>query len=155
MKHSLKISFIMLCALLLFSCSQTTQEIEQNYLKKKIANFDPGTHKKYIVVLPGLGCKGCIQEGEYFMQQNIQNKDILFVLTRAESLKLLEQKTEVKLKQHNNIYIYNENYFDLPTDNVIYPLIMELENDQLKGYQFQSPKNGMAFQKLTDSLKNG
>jgi hypothetical protein len=104
-------------------------------------------------VLPGLGCKGCIQEAEEFMRNNVSAKQVLFVLTKVESLKLLQHKIGINIKEHNNIYIDKSDYFDLPTDNTIYPLIIELENNKMINYEFQSPKNGMAFAKFSERLK--
>lgn len=135
------------------SCSKKQEEIEFDFLYQKIENFDVKENIKWIVVLPGLGCKGCIQEGEEFMRSNIAEKQVLFVLSKVESIKLLQQKIGINIKDHDNIYIDRNNYFDLPTDNTIYPLIIELEKRKMINYEFQSPKNGMAFSKFSEKLK--
>ena len=86
------------------------------------------------------------------MSKNIGNKEILFVLTKVESLKLLQQKTGIQVSEHQNIHIDEENHFEIPSENGIYPLIIQLDNQKIKSYEFQSPKNGMAFAKLNDRL---
>jgi len=86
------------------------------------------------------------------MVNHINNKKVKFVLTRVESIKLLEQKTGVKIKEHNNIFIDRENYFELSNNNSIYPLIIELKEKKMSKYEFQSPANGMAFERLSDRL---
>lgn len=137
---------------LFFSCNKTESEIEKDYLDDQVANLKTLKDEKWIVVLPGLGCKGCIQEAEAFMSKNINNKQIFFVLTKVESIKLLQQKTGIQINDHQNIYIDNENHFEIPSENGIYPLIIQLDNKKIKNYEFQSPKNGMAFSKLDDRL---
>jgi len=143
--------FVLTTAIVL-SCSQTAEEIEKEFINSKIDTFEHIGDEQWMVVLPGLGCKGCIQEGEAFMVNHINNKKIKFVLTRVESIKLLEQKTGVKIKEHNNIFIDRENYFELSNNNSIYPLIIELKEKKMSKYEFQSPANGMAFERLSDRL---
>lgn len=137
----------------MIACSKTQEQIEYDFLYQKVIDFKSKENKKYIVVLPGLGCKGCIQEGEEFMRNNISNKEVLFVLSKVESLKLLQQKIGINIIGLDNIYIDRNNYFDIPTDNTIYPFIIELEDNKMIHYEFQSPKNGMAFAKFSEKLK--
>lgn len=139
-------------SMLFFSCHKTQSEIEKDYLDERMRSLKALKDKKWVVVLPGLGCKGCIQEGEAFMSKNIDNKQILFVLTKVESIKLLQQKTGVQVSDHQNIFIDEENHFEVPSENGIYPLIIQLDGQKIKNYEFQSPKNGMAFAKLDDRL---
>jgi hypothetical protein len=93
------------------------------------------------LVLPGLGCHGCIQEAEVFMQQYITDRRILFVMTKISSLKILQQKTEVRLEKHPNIYVDRENQFDIPTDNRIYPCVVYMKDGKVDDYSFQRPGN--------------
>lgn len=153
MKKHLSNFTIILFLLILIACSKTQEQIEYDFLYQKVIDFKSKENKKYIVVLPGLGCKGCIQEGEEFMRNNISNKKVLFVLSKVESLKLLQQKIGINISGLDNIYVDRDNYFDIPTDNTIYPLIIELEDSKMIHYEFQSPKNGMAFSKFSEKLK--
>ncbi len=68
---------------------------------------------QWIVILPGTGCHGCIQDGEFFMKKNIGNNKVLFILTKISSLKILQQKLGLQIKDHSNIYIDKENIFDM------------------------------------------
>lgn len=105
---------------------------------------------QWIVILPGLGCHGCIQEAEAFMREYIGNTEILFVLTKISSLKILQQKTGIKIEKQTNIYIDREDNFSLPSNNSIYPCIIHLKDGKIVEYEFQSPGNGAAFRKLED-----
>lgn len=143
-----KITVIVLClTFTLLSCKKSTQEIEHTFLSNSIEQIKIAINYEWIVVLPGVGCHGCIQEGEYFMKENIDNKKILFVLTNTSSLKLLQQKTGVKLKEYSNVYIDKDFISDIPSNNAIYPCIVKLEKGKIKQFEFQSPKNA-AFHKI-------
>lgn len=93
-------------------------------------------------------CHGCIQEAEAFMKDNIENNDILFILTKISSIKILQQKIGIKVSEQPNVYIDKTDDFSIPTDNSIYPCIIKMEKGQMLDHEFQSPKNGGAFAKL-------
>lgn len=148
---SATITIVILILFISTSCKKGEKEIETNYIesiqKKGVLNDSI----KWIVILPGLGCHGCIQEGEVFMRENITNREIFFVLTRIESLKILQQKIEIDLKAHGNVYFENEEDLTLPTNNRVYPCIVYLDNGEIISHEFQSPGNN-AFDKLRDQI---
>ena len=141
-----------LMILLLFSvaisCKKEDKGIEAIFLATSIENLTIDSPIKWIVILPELGCRGCIQEGEDFMQKYIDNKGILFILTKIESLKILQKKIDIKLKGRSNVYIDKNSMFNIPTNNNVYPCIVQMEKGKIKSYEFQSPKNREAFDKL-------
>ncbi|MCB0451185.1 MAG: hypothetical protein KDC97_13805 [Confluentibacter sp.] len=147
MRHIYKIILTILL-LIIVGCKPSESEIEMNHISNVIEKIEVDPSYKWMVVLPGLGCRGCIQEAEAFMKEHIENKDILFVLTKIESLKILQKKINVNVKEHDNIYIDGDLLFDMPTDNAIYPCIIKLNKGECASYWFQSPKNGDAFGKL-------
>lgn len=134
------------------ACKKSEKEIETESLTKAIDQAKVDSDFKWVVVLPGLGCHGCIQEAEVFMRDHINHPDILFVLTKISSLKILKQKTGIKMEEHPNVYIDREDLFNIPTDNSIYPCIIRMENGKMANHEFQSPKNGEAFLKLKKLL---
>jgi hypothetical protein len=134
------------------SCKNSVKNIERAFLKDAFSKIKLDGTLKWLVILPGLGCDGCIQEGEVFMKRYIENRNVLFVLTNISSLKILEQKIGVNIKEHQNVYIDRENIFYLPTDNSIYPCIIRIENNKILSHEFQCPKNGQAFNKLKNLI---
>lgn len=148
---ALTITFSLFIAL--FSCKKEEKEIEHDYLETTIKKFNVKNNIKWVIVLPGLGCQGCIQEGEAFMKENISNKDALFILTKIESFKILQNKLDIKLNDHPNVIIDKKNDFQFPTDNGVYPCIIMLNNGEIKGHTFQSPKNGTAFENLKKQIE--
>lgn len=142
---------IFLSALLIFlltvSCKKSQKELEEEYITLVVNETPKEPSVKWVVILPGMGCHGCIQEGEVFMRDHVSNQDIAFVLTKIESVKILQQKIEVELNAHQNIRVDPKE----PTANIIYPCIVRLENGKISSYEFQSPDNN-AFEKLRNLL---
>ncbi len=131
----------------LISCSKKTENTEKFFLSNSIEQLNIPENYQWVVILPGAGCHGCIQDGEFFMKKNIENEKILFVLTRISSLKILQQKLGFRINKYSNIYIDKDNIFDIPSKNSIYPCVIKLEKGILSTYTFQSPENN-AFQLL-------
>ncbi|WP_034044542.1 hypothetical protein [Wocania ichthyoenteri] len=149
---NLTLCIIALIFITSYSCKKNEKEIEQDYLESIIDKMDINDNIKWVIVLPGLGCHGCIQEAEAFMKEHIENKDILFVLTKIESFKILQNKLEIKIKDYKNIHIDKKHEISFPTDNGVYPCIIELDNGKIKSYEFQSPNNSYAFGKLESKI---
>lgn len=135
------------------ACHEDNKE-EKDFLISAISNQRLDlTPYKYIVIVPGIGCHGCIQESEYFLKQNINNQDILFIISNPQSLKILQNKIKVKLNDYENVIIDRKSTYQVPTNNSIYPCVLYLDNHKhsIKSIDFQSPKNG-ALNKLTKIL---
>jgi len=133
------------------SCQQNSEKIEKDIFTKAIERLKIDDKYQWLVVLPGLGCHGCIQEGEYFMKTHIDDERILYVLTKVSSLKILQQKTEIRIDEHSNIFIDRENLFQIPTSNTIYPCVIQLKNGKVFSHSFQNPSND-AFRQLEERL---
>lgn len=134
--------------LLAMSCKSNPDSNEEKFLNESIENLGVLSNDyKWIVILPGVGCHGCIQDGEFFMKNNINRKDILFVLTKISSFKILQQKIGVKLKEYQNVYVDREKVFDIPSENSIYPCVVKMEKGKMIDYAFQKPQSN-AFRLL-------
>lgn len=151
MKKCILNMLLLLLSFCLVCCKENTEKKEKEFLTQGVEQLKLGEQYDWIIVLPGVGCHGCIQEGEFFMKQHVSNKKILFVLTNISSLKILQQKTGVKIGAYTNIYVDRDNLFKLPTDNAIYPCVIQLENGKLFQYMFQSPKTA-AFHQIEKHL---
>lgn len=138
--------------IILFSCKKKEKEVEHDYLETIIDKVNVTNNIKWIVLLPGLGCHGCIQEGEAFMKKSIMNRDVLFILTKIESFKILQNKLEIKLSEHPNVYIDKKNQFKIPSNNSVYPCIIEIKKGKVIKHEFQSPNNAQAFENLKSKI---
>ena len=147
------LTFVLGLTILNLTCKNEVNERENEYINSITESFSISSEVKWLIILPGMGCNGCIQEGEAFMKEFIDNNEILFILTNVSSLKILQHKTGIQIKEHPNIYIDKENKIVIPTDNKIYPCIIHLEENKIKSYEFQSPINGNAFRKVKNMIK--
>lgn len=146
--------FILLIICSCFICcnKKTEKEIEADYIQSFISKVPVPEGAKWLVILPGMGCHGCIQEGEAFIKENIRKKNLYFILTSVQSLKVLQHKTGVAFREEANVYIDRDDAFVLPTNNNIYPCIVHLDSKGYADHEFQNPKNGQAFTKLEARL---
>lgn len=151
---SLSIIVFIIVAVNFISCNSDKKIETEIFDKAIINNLDIDENVKWIVILPGLGCMGCIKEAELFMKDNVGNQEIIFVLTKLSSLKILQQKTGINIYNHFNIFIDTENAFDIPTDNSIYPCLIKMKEGKIVTYEFQSPKNGNNFNELVIQINN-
>ncbi|MCF8716346.1 hypothetical protein JM658_16065 [Joostella atrarenae] len=153
MKHLRIPIAIIIFIILVCSCEEGEKEIEKNQFSTALTEIELKPSTDWVVVLPGLGCKGCIQEGEIFMKENINNDHIKFILTKIESLKILQKKIGVNLDDYHNIYLDKDNSFEVTTNNTIYPCIIKMEDNQYIDHEFQSPENSLAFDKLKAQIQ--
>jgi len=130
--------FVLFLSFSMFSCLNRTKELEKESLTNAIKNYYVKSQYKWIVILPGVGCHGCIQEGEFFMKKHISNTKILFVLTNITSLKIFQQKTGLVIRKHSNVYIDKDNSFKVITENAVYPCVVYIKNGIIQKYNFQS-----------------
>lgn len=140
--------FLSLC---LFCCKDNIEKKEKIFLANAIEQLKIDKQYEWVIVLPGVGCHGCIQEAEFFMKENISNDKVLFVLTSISSIKILQQKIGLKISDYSNVYIDRNNQFKLSTDNTIYPCVIQVKKGKLLQYTFQSPQTS-AFHNLEKYL---
>lgn len=153
MRRIVKAIALLISVILLASCKENAASSERESLTSALDALKIDTQLyDWIVVLPGLGCHGCIQDGEYFMQQNVENPKIFYVLTNLSSLKIFQQKTGITIKNHPNIFVDRENLFVVPTNNSIYPCVIQLREGEIAEHTFQSPQT-VIFQQLKRHLK--
>lgn len=136
------------------SCNELkSPNVEERYIHDFLRKITLPSGTEWVIILPGLGCHGCIQEGEAFMKDNINKKGVFFVLTSVESLKMLQRKINIDIKKQKNVYVDIDNMFQMPSNNRIYPCIVRLDGGEVQECQFQSPKNSQAFHSLESRLK--
>ena len=143
MKNYLKILLILL--ILLTACKANTEEKEKDFYNNAILEAKIDANYQWIVIMPGLGCNGCIQEAEAFMREYVKDERILFVLTKLSSLKIFQQKTGITVSEHSNVLIDRNNLFDLHTNNGIYPCVIQLKDGKVMNHTFQNPRSAPFF----------
>jgi len=117
-------------------------DINQKYVVDKIEQIIDLNNNCYshIIVLPGTGCSGCINKAEIFFKNNIYQPNYLFILTDFQSLKILNHKLGMDIKNLKNVYIDNENLFK-NYDYSVYPAFLTLncKTKSITNVTFQTP----------------
>lgn len=145
----LSIFLILLCACV--SQENDTGYISNLYSERDI-NFNPDV--EFCVVLPEVGCSGCISSVIYHILDNKSSfsndqKKNLIVFTAINSKKMLKRNMEIESLDELNCILDSNNVFLLDTDKKIYPIIMTLHDGKIVESQIQSPDNTEnAFKKL-------
>lgn len=142
---------IALCTIIAGACSSKFGD-EKTYLTNVISSSEV-TDYKYVLIIPGVGCNGCIQESEFFLKQNIDNQKILFILTNPSSIKTLQHKIGVKISDKKNIIIDRDGKFKVPTKNSIYPCVIYLDDGAIIDIEFQTPQTS-ALHSLYDKSRS-
>jgi len=140
------IGFVCIVLILTVGCKQNQSKREVETYRKAFEQIIVDSRYQWIVVLPGLGCNGCIQEAEVFMKNHIDDERILFVLTKISSLKILQQKTGIRIDEHTNVFVDRKNLFIIPTNNAIYPCVIQLRNGKIFTHAYQKPSNPALWQ---------
>jgi hypothetical protein len=141
---------ILLLVILFSSCS--TQNEEYSII---ISNIEKNTQQHLnsysdIIILPELGCEGCISDVENFIISNSQNLENTFViLTRIKSMKLLRLRLGEKVLNQDHIYIDQENLFESGEIHSIYPVRLILNDEgEIEDVIKKDPSNMSFFNDL-------
>lgn len=115
-------NFLLFIAAISISCSRYHEY--DKVFDSAIIELKPDFGKEglnAIVIIPGIGCSGCISYVESFLKDNYDNKvGVKFILTRIESKKMLIQNTGIDLK-NENVIVDDLNVFSKGVYNSIYP----------------------------------
>lgn len=127
----------------LFSCTNypnVKDELEMELKKiQAISTFD------YIMIVPGLGCKGCIGNAEKYISENISRNDILFILTSLESYKVVQNRLGIDLKRCKNVFVDFDNRFLVRDEHSIYPILIVQKNASIRRLEFLSPNSNIVI----------
>lgn len=135
---------IVMLQLLFYSCTDidnVTEEVKTFYDSKGIV-FDENLET--CLVLPEVGCGGCIDGAVYFLNENKRHYKInqsrnMFVLTAVTSPKMaLRTLNETSLDQYYCV-LDSTNRYLIKGDNSIYPLVLYLNKGRIVKARYQSP----------------
>lgn len=123
-----------------------SSENDKSYIQRLYAErnieFDDDT--EFCIVLPEVGCAGCISGTLYNILENKSSfsntqKKNLIVFTAVNSPKMLIRNVQVDSLSELNCILDKENKYLLDTKNKIYPLMMTLHNGKITNVMIQSP----------------
>lgn len=130
------------------------KSIINEFHNKKI-NFNENI--KYFIILPEVGCGGCISEGTDFIKRNIEkfnctNKEIKVVFTSIVSKKILLRTLGIDSFDNYCFEIDESNVYRINNPKSIYPLILYLNKGKIINIEFQYPDNSNAFSILENKF---
>lgn len=143
------ILFPLLLVLFFFSCSATDDYADMvlSNLRKadiKIENYS------HVVIIPDVGCGGCISEAEHFFKENIKGS-FFFIFTKVYSLKELRLRHGDILESKNVLIDVEQEYASLSDEINIYPIIIDVRNTQKPVWKYLEP--GISYQDVFKKLK--
>ena len=152
MKHIYKILLIFLfCGCASPDKISDTEKLQRLCSDRNIT-FDDST--EFCIVLPEVGCTGCISGTLYSILENkssfssMQKKNLI-VFTAVNSRKMLLRNMQVDSIGELNCIVDMENKYLLDTNDKIYPIIMTVREGKITEAMIQSPDNPEdAFSKL-------
>lgn len=129
--------------------SVLTNRIKKLYNEREIS-FDKDV--EICVVLPEVGCGGCIASGVFFILNNkayfsSNQKKNQIVFTAIDSKKMLKREMEITHFDELNCIVDTTNKYLPKGNNKIYPLVLRLKNGQIEDAVLQSPESN-AFENL-------
>lgn len=139
--------------LLVFACKiqdTVTNEVTEYYRKNGVV-FHPNL--KLCIILPEVGCGGCIASGVDFFQRNKEKfqstqEQNMIIFTSITSMKLLYRNLGIDSLNGYYSYLDKDNKYLVKGDNSIYPLILHLRLGQIVKAEYQSPYSGDILGKL-------
>lgn len=151
-------AFSVLLVSLLVSCKKTdgvTNRVSEVYAQRNIT-FDRDL--ECCLILPEVGCEGCIAEGVDFFHENAscfyrsQRKNMI-VFTAINSRKMLFRALGVdSLGEYYNIMDWDNNYL-VEGNNAIYPLVLSLKDGKIIRAEYQSPYSDDVLGNLENKLR--
>lgn len=145
----MKCRYLFATLILFLSCSESNKPLL--FYQKVIDEMVVVDGYEKMLIIPSVGCQGCITSAEQFLRKNYgKYKKTFVVLTGIYSKKVLKQKLGNEVLEQSNIYLDFDNRFMKMGDaNSIYPAIINLEKGVAKSIEYLSP---MSDKNLLDSL---
>lgn len=79
-----------------------------------------------ILIIPGVGCSGCISQAEYFFHDNMHDDNHLFIFTGIEDIKMFKFQIADSLWDNENVIVdKNNKIMDSGYDSV-YPCYLKV-----------------------------
>lgn len=78
--------------------------------------------KKEIIVIPNMGCPGCITSARMFFNENRNNNDYLFIFNEIDDMKMFKQILPKDNWEQRNVFVDSLDLLLKLEINSIYPL---------------------------------
>jgi len=116
--------------------------------------FESLLEKQYLLIIPRIGCMGCISSVEMLMLDVYdEHEDKLnILLSDITSYKTARVKFGLEFLKAPNVFVDRKNYFSDDPLPSMYPQIFKLDNGEITHHWEVSPENENALANLAFAL---
>lgn len=123
--------YVLLFCVSIVSCNDINRD-EFDMMLSEIGIDPPNESVKYMIVIPGQGCSGCLQAARKFMKENYNRDDLGFILTKYDSYNQLRIMYGKDVIENKNVFLDKESVLYNGGFNSMYPAIVEVEDGGFK-----------------------
>ena len=142
--------------LLLGACKESPEAIVQHDLEQGIAlsGFDNLLDKPYLMIIPRIGCMGCISAAEQFMLEAYRpyRDQLNILLSDISSYKTARVRFGSAFMDAANVFVDRESVFNEGEFESTYPLILKLDKREVIEVNLVSPENALALENFKNAL---
>lgn len=145
--RQMKTKTSLLLLLIFLSCDDSKKETV-----KAIKELVPEVHfegRNYFVIIPDIGCSGCILEATSFLMENIDQEGLYFIWTKVGSKKELKFRLGEYYERSDKVILDFENTFLKTEFDDNYPLILYFDDEKLVEKSNVKPGDLSAFRRLS------
>ena len=151
MRTRIKIQVCILFSLITVLSCDTEQKL-LTIFEEVIPEIDINENLTFVVI-PDVGCNGCIYRAELFLEKHKNSDNIYFIYSGITSLKDLKFSLGDKLNA-NNVIIDELNLIALNEGVFNYPMIYHYEKETLKFQKEINPTNVTGFEDFEEEFLN-
>lgn len=134
---------------------KVTSEVRQYYHNKKVT-FDKAL--KRCLILPEVGCSGCIAAGIYVFKENDKyfystQRENMVIFTSIHSKKMLFRTLELSSLDDYYCCLDTTDIYLTEGNNSIYPLVLYLKEGEIIRAGYQSPESGDILENFEKELR--
>lgn len=143
------ITLLFICIVLLPACKP--DGIEEQFMEAYDAVAIDSDLKdiRVVLIVPNAGCQGCISSLEQFVIDQRGGLDgFLIIFTNYSSTKALRVRFTSEILNGGNVFLDYKNLFGRGELSSLYPIIIYLEDGNMKTAEYVSPENSSALANL-------
>lgn len=136
------LEFFELLFLLMILSSLSCHQTLNNQTSDNISSWLDKTNKlnnDSLVIIPNVGCGGCITNAQFYFRDNQNNKSITYIFTKIDDPRMFRQVVPKELWHNDNIVIDTADYLISLGIESIYPLLI-IKNEREFKQEIFEPK---------------
>jgi hypothetical protein len=135
---------IIISALMLMNASCKKEGDYKNFMEETLEEKFGSSLNNYksILIVPSVGCSGCISDTEHFIKQNINSlSNVKVIFTKINSKKILKHNIGDSIYYNKKVFVDSNNIFAYNTGKTIYPALVYLSKGEIDKIEYKNPDN--------------